>query len=137
MGNVIPCGGSRHSSAANSGQASHRTSTLWTTGPQSLPDHNGHRQNSKPVVGVAGDNGGPPSASTPSGGHDPTLNMPTATSKMQIGNSVTSSFVGIRMASPHLHQGGGGSISGGGSNTEHQLRMRRPSKVKCQLGIAK
>ena len=80
--------GSRHSSAANSGQASHRTSTLWTTGPQSLPDHNGHRQNSKPVVGVAGDNGGPPSASTPSGGHDPSLNMPTATSKMQIGNSV-------------------------------------------------
>ena len=50
---------------------------------------------------------------------------------------VTSSFVGIRMASPHLHQGGGGSIPGGGSNTEHQLRMRRPSKIKCQLGIAK
>ena len=41
------------------------------------------------------------------------------------------------MSSPHLHQGSGGSIPGGGNNAEPQLRMRRPSKLKCQLGIAK
>ena len=42
----------------------------------------------------------------------------------------TSSFVGLRTASAHLHPGST-------SNEPHQLRMRRPLKLKCQLGIAK
>ena len=87
--------GSRQSSTAGSGQASHRTSNLWAaaslSGPQSaacntsstLPDFNGHRQNSKPVQTADG--------AHPSGGGGPgqeaTLGM-TVASKLQ-GNSVS------------------------------------------------
>lgn len=152
MGNVIPCGGSRQSSTASSGQTSHRASNLWAaanlSGPgqtpacnssSTLPDYNGgHRQNSKPVA-----DGG---SGTPAGGlgQDPvgTLSMPTAASKMQ-GNSVTtsygcrtSSYVGLRSSAAsgsNLHPGPGSS----NQEHHHQLRMRRPLKLKCQLGIAK
>ena len=48
----------------------------------------------------------------------------------------TSSFVGLRTvaasASQHLHPG-----TGTTKDEPHQLRMRRPLKLKCQLGIAK
>ena len=89
--------GSRQSSSASSGQASHRASNLWAaaslSGPQSgvqasnLPDFNGgHRQNSKPVQ-AAGD--GAPVVGGPGQEAVATLGMTAAQSKLQ-GNSTVS-----------------------------------------------
>ena len=93
--------GSRQSSSASSGQASHRASNLWAaaslSGPQSgvqacntssnLPDFNGgHRQNSKPVQAV-GD--GAPVVGGPGQEAVATLGMTAAQSKLQ-GNSTVS-----------------------------------------------